>query len=338
MSLPHGREGLLLPGGGIAGLRQTGDRRDGRDTACDHGGRGGRRGGHAQGQTRTQAQHPRPSRCPSHGPRRLHLGPARQPHLQSPRLPPTTHLCERPWKTRTVTGRTPARSRPRERAALSRGRGGFPVGHAPSGPSSLPPGQACTALPRPARHCSTAAISVHVHSSLRSSERAGRLRETVSGLTQGPRLRQDSLQRARWPREARPSPAQPTSARLGCLRLSQNVQWGESVHWQCHTRRGRRALQTDPLPRAGCHQPLEDRTCLVAWGGSKSRRLPSEVRPALHPHQTPPRLTAQLRVPSAQPPGPDSKKKHHDYFYSPISSPNFCPCSAFGRSGRAVPH
>lgn len=146
MSLPHGWEGLLLPGGGRAGLRQTGDRRNGRDTACDHGGRGGRRGGHAQGQTGTQAPHPRPSRCPSHGPRRLHLGPARQPHLQSPRLPPTTHLCERPWKTRTVTSRTPARSRPRERGALSRGRGGFPVGHAPSGPSPLPPGQARTAL------------------------------------------------------------------------------------------------------------------------------------------------------------------------------------------------
>lgn len=167
------------------------------------------------------------------------------------------------------------------------------MGHAPSGPSSpLPPGQACTALPRPARHCSTAAISVHVHSSLRSSERAGRLPETVSGLTQGPRLRRDSLQRAGWPREARPSPAQPTSAPLGCLWLSQNVQWGESVHWQRHTRRGRRALQTDPLPRAGCHQPLEDRTCPAAWGGSKSRRLPSEGRLCTH---TKPRRGSPLR-------------------------------------------
>lgn len=155
----------------------------------------------------------------AHGPRRLHLGPARQPHLQSPRLPPTTHLCERPWKTHMVTSRTPARSRPRERAALSRGRGGFPVGHAPSGPSCpLPPGQACTALFN-CRHLSACAQQPSKFREGRAPP--GDCQRLNPGTSAPPG--QPAACRLAQGGTAQPGPAQPTSARLGCLRLSQNV-------------------------------------------------------------------------------------------------------------------
>lgn len=176
------------------------------------------------------------------------------------------------------------------------------MGHAPSGPSSLPPGQACTALPRPARHCSTAAISVHVHSSLRSSERAGHLRETVSGLTQGPRLRRDSLQRAGWPREARPSPAQPSPplpawGASGSPRTSSGVSpstGSVTQDWE-----GGPSRQT-PCPEPGATSP---------WRTEPARRLGEGVR-AAGCHQkagfapTPNPAEARYSAPSAQRPAP----------------------------------